>query len=149
MVQAAVGKYKFGDFELDGSERVLRQKGDILPLGPKAFQALELLVRNGGKVVSRKEMVETLWPQVIVEDSNLTVTISMLRRALGDTDTGAEFIETVPKRGYRFVPQVRPAGNGRSIHEGFSSMEIVRLTHAGRILDVDFRRRKLAGICAN
>ena len=136
MVQAGVGKYRFGDFELDTSERVVRQKGEILPLASKAFQALELLVRNGGKVVSRKEMVETLWPQVIVEDSNLTVTISMLRRALGDTDTGAAFIETVPKRGYRFVPQVRPAVNGRSINESFSSMEIVRLTHAGRILDV-------------
>lgn len=129
-------KYSFSDFELDTTERVLRQNGAILPLAVKAFEALELLVRNGGKVVSRGEMLETLWPHADVEDSNLTVTIWALRRALGDSDTGAAFIETVPKRGYRFVPLVKTAGNGKSVQEIFSSMEIVRLTYAGRILDV-------------
>ncbi len=130
------GKYTFSDFELDTTERVLRQKGAILPLAVKAFQALEILVQNSGKVVSRSKMLETLWPHADVEDSNLTVTIWALRRALGDTDTGAAFIETVPKRGYRFVPLVKTAVNGRSIQESFTAMEIVRLTHAGRILDV-------------
>ena len=52
-------------------------------------------------------MVETLWPHSFVEDSNLTVTISNLRRALGDNENGTKFIETVPKRGYRFLPKVR------------------------------------------
>jgi Tol biopolymer transport system component/DNA-binding winged helix-turn-helix (wHTH) protein len=136
MVQAVRDIYRFGDFELDTTERVLRQKGKILPLSPKALQALELLLRNSGKVVSRKDMLERLWPDVIVEDSNLTVTISMLRRALGDSETGEDFIKTVPKLGYRFVPQVKTSLNGRSLSETFSSMEIVRLTHAGRILDV-------------
>lgn len=129
-------KYTFSDFELDTNERVLRQKGLILPLAVKAYQALVLLIQNEGKVVSRGKMLETLWPHADVEDSNLTVTISTLRRALGDTDTGAAFIETVPKRGYRFVSQVKKAVNGRPVRESFTSMEIVRLTHAGRILDV-------------
>lgn len=129
-------KFRFSDFELDTTERVLRQNGAILPLAVKAFEALELLVRNGGRVVSRGKMLETLWPHADVEDSNLTVTIWALRRALGDTDNGAAFIETVPKRGYRFVPLVKTAGNGKSVQETFTSMEIVRLTHAGRILDV-------------
>jgi adenylate cyclase len=84
MVQRRREKFRFGDFELDTNEGVLRQKGVILPLSPKAFQALELLVRQSGKVVSRAEMVESLWAHVIVEESNLTVTISVLRRALGD-----------------------------------------------------------------
>lgn len=127
-------KYCFSDFELNTGEWVLRQKGEILPLAPKAFQALELLVRNGGRVVSRSDMVESLWPDAFVEESNLTVTISMLRRALGDSDTGTKFIETVPKRGYRFVP---PVETTRALSEdSFRTMRIVRLTHAGRILDV-------------
>ena len=81
--QAFGAKYHFGEFQLDTSEWVLRQSGEILPLAPKAVQALELLVRNAGRVVSRTEMVENLWPDSFVEESNLTVTISMLRRALG------------------------------------------------------------------
>lgn len=134
MVQTRREIYRFGDFELDTGEFVLRQKGEIVPLVPKALQALTILVRNAGRVVSRGDMVESLWPDAFVEESNLTVTISMLRRSLGDTDTGTKFIETVPKRGYRFVPQLktlRPAAVSR-----FSSMEIVRLTHFGRVLDV-------------
>jgi len=137
MVQARSDKYWFGDFELNTVEWVLRQKGEILPLAPKALQALELLVRNGGSVVSRKDMVESLWPDAFVEESNLTVTISMLRRALGDSETGTKFIETVPKRGYRFVPLVKTIRNGRLSRDSFSSMGIVRLTNAGRVLDVE------------
>jgi Tol biopolymer transport system component/DNA-binding winged helix-turn-helix (wHTH) protein len=129
-------KYWFGDFELNTSEWVLRQRGEILPLALKALQALELLVRNSGSVVSRKEMVESLWPDAFVEESNLTVTISTLRRALGDSDTGTKFIETVPKRGYRFVPRVETTRNGALSRDSFRAMRIVRLTHAGRILDV-------------
>lgn len=136
MVQSRGEKHRFGDFELDTTEWVLRQRGEIRPLPPKALQALELLVRNGGRVVSRSEMVESLWPDSFVEESNLTVTISMLRRALGDSETGTTFIETVPKRGYRFVPLVKTSGNGKSRADNFSSMQIVRLTHAGRVLDV-------------
>ncbi|HKO98906.1 MAG TPA: winged helix-turn-helix domain-containing protein [Pyrinomonadaceae bacterium] len=134
MAQVRREKYRFGDFELDIGESVLRQKGEILPLTPKALQALTLLVRNGGRVVSRAEMVESLWPDAFVEESNLTVTISMLRRALGDSDHGVKFIETVPKRGYRFVPQLKTTSN--IVASRFASMEIVRLTNFGRVLDV-------------
>lgn len=129
-------KYWFCEFELDTTESVLRQKGQIIGVPPKAFHALKLLVRNAGRVVSRSEMVETIWANAFVEDSNLTVAISLLRRALGDSDTGTTFIETVPKLGYRFVPRVKTARNGKSRRANFSSMQIVRLTHAGRVLDV-------------
>ena len=121
MVKTRGEKHWFADFELDTTEGVLRQKGEILPLAPKALQALELLVRNGGRVVLRSHMVESLWPDAFVEESNLTVTISMLRRALGDSDTGKTFIETVPKRGYRFVPLVKTSRNGRLSRDSFSS----------------------------
>jgi Tol biopolymer transport system component/DNA-binding winged helix-turn-helix (wHTH) protein len=134
--QAFGAKYHFGEFQLDTSEWVLRQSGEILPLAPKAVQALELLVRNAGRVVSRTEMVENLWPDSFVEESNLTVTISMLRRALGDSESETTFIETVPKRGYRFVPRVRISSSARPGGTNFSSMQIIRLTHDGHVLDV-------------
>jgi len=134
--QAFGTKYDFDDFQLDTSERVLRQSGEILPLPPKALQALELLVRNAGRVVSRTAMVEALWPDSFVEESNLTVTISLLRRALGDNENETIFIETVPKRGYRFVPPVRISSSARSNRLNFSSMHIIRLTHNGHVLDV-------------
>ena len=65
MVQTRGEKYWFCDFELNTSERVLRQNAEIVPLSPKALQALVLLLRNGGKVVSRREMVESLWPELV------------------------------------------------------------------------------------
>lgn len=134
--QGFAAKYHFGEFQLDTAEWVLRQSGEILPLAPKAVQALELLVRNAGRVVSRTEMLEALWPDCFVEDSNLTVTISMLRRVLGDNENETIFIETVPKRGYRFVPTVRSSRSARPGKIDFSSMQIIRLTHDGHVLDV-------------
>lgn len=136
MFQARDARYKFGEFQLDTTERVLWKAGKIVPLAPKAVQALELLVRNGGRVVSRNEMIETLWPDSFVDESNLTVTISMLRRFLGDDEQGTSFIQTVPKRGYRFVPLVKASAITPPTRINFGSMEIVRLTHDGRVLDV-------------
>ena len=92
-------KYQFGEFELETTELVLRRKGVIVSLTPKALQVLVLLVRSSGRVVSRKHMLEALWPDSFVEDSNLTVAISMLRKALGETENGSRLIETVAKRG--------------------------------------------------
>ena len=128
-------RYGFGKFQLDTAEGVLRQSGQILPLAPKVLQALELLLRNSGRVVSRAEMLESLWPDTHVEESNLTVTISMLRKALGDDETVANFVETVPKRGYRFVPPVKQH-DGSVGGDLFAAMQVERLTHDGRILDV-------------
>ncbi len=90
-------KYEFGEFQLDMAESVLRRRDEIVPVTPKAIQALELLVQSGGRVLSRSEMIEKLWPDSFVEESNLTVTISMLRRVLGDNENGAAFIETIAK----------------------------------------------------
>lgn len=94
--------FEFGDFRLDTAEKVLRRDGVVVPLTPKAVGLLELLVSREGSVVSRSEMIETLWPNTFVEESNLTVTISMLRKALGEN-----YIRTIPKRGYSFAVPVR------------------------------------------
>jgi Tol biopolymer transport system component len=129
-------RYQFGDFELETTELVLRRKGEIVSLTPKAVQVLVLLVRDSGHVVSRKHILESLWPDSFVEDSNLTVAISTLRKALGDSENGDRFIETVAKRGYRFVGSVKSAGNLPPESEKFGSMQINRLTHDGLIMDV-------------
>lgn len=136
MFRARGDKYSFGEFQLDTTEGVLRQAGEILPLTPKALQALELLLRNKGRVVSRVEMVESLWPDTHVEESNLTVTISILRKALGDSENGTTFVETLPKRGYRFVHPVRTSRDSGPSQDYFAAMQILRLTHDGRVLDV-------------
>src|SRR5829696_9092 len=94
--------FEFGDFHLDTAERVLRRNGVVVPLTPKAVSLLELLVSRDGSVVSRTEMIETLWPDTYVEEANLTVTISMLRKVLGEN-----YIRTIPKRGYSFAVPVR------------------------------------------
>lgn len=129
-------RYQFGEFELETAESVLLRKGEIVSLTPKAVQVLVLLVRDSGHVVLRKHILESLWPDAFVEDSNLTVAISMLRKALGENENGQRFIETVAKRGYRFVGPVKSAGNLPPQPDKFGGMQIKRLTHDGLIMDV-------------
>jgi len=107
-------KYYFGEFQLDSSELSLSLKGQAVHLTPKAIQTLLLLVRNARQVLPRTEMIKALWPESYVEDSNLTVTIAMLRRALGDHEDGNQFIVTIPKIGYRFDREVRVSFPERS-----------------------------------
>ncbi|HSS21319.1 MAG TPA: alpha/beta fold hydrolase [Pyrinomonadaceae bacterium] len=99
--------YVFGVFRIDVTERVLfNQKGPVT-LTPKAFDTLLVLVENSGHVIGKKELMEQVWPDSFVEENNLAQNISILRKALGDGET--PFIETVPKRGYRFVADVSEA----------------------------------------
>ena len=128
-------KYQYDEFELDTTELVLRHEGEIVPLTPKALQVLTYLVRNHGRVVWRKEMLEALWPDSFVEDSNLTVAISALRKVLSEND-GEGCIETVAKRGYRFSPAVKFVSNLVPPKDRFGAMQITRLTHDGYIMDV-------------
>src|SRR5215468_1145484 len=99
--------YEFGPFRLDASERLLMRNGRMTPLPPKVFDTLLALVENSGRVVSKDELMQLLWPDTFVEESNLTQNISQLRRALGDGAADAQYIETIPKRGYRFVAGVQ------------------------------------------
>lgn len=98
--------YEFGDFRLDTLDRLLFRNGDEVHLTPKAVDILLVLLRNHGHVVEKDVLLREVWPDTIVEENNLTRTISTLRKTIdGDLEEG--FIETIPKRGYRFIGEVR------------------------------------------
>ena len=95
--------YEFGRFRLKTAERILLREGEPVPLTPKVFDILVTLVEHGGQVVAKDDLMKRVWPNTFVEEGNLTQNISLLRKALGETPGGVQFIETVPRRGYRFV----------------------------------------------
>lgn len=99
--------YEFGDFRLETSERLLRHKGNPIPLTPKAFETLQLLVERSGCLVEKSDFMEEVWTDAVVEEANLARNIWTLRKALGDDDREHRYIETVPKRGYRFIAPVK------------------------------------------
>jgi DNA-binding winged helix-turn-helix (wHTH) protein/TolB-like protein/Tfp pilus assembly protein PilF len=94
--------FRFGNFRLYPSEQLLMKDGTALPLAPKAFDILLLLVQNSGHLVKRDTLMEVVWPDSFVEETNITVNISFLRKTLGSAGNGQPYIETVPRRGYRF-----------------------------------------------
>jgi DNA-binding winged helix-turn-helix (wHTH) protein/TolB-like protein len=104
--------YEFGRFRLKVAERVLLRDGELIPLTPKVFDILVTLVEHGGQVVAKDDLMKRVWPNTFVEEGNLTQNISLLRKALGETPGGAQFIETVPRRGYRFVAETSQSSNG-------------------------------------
>ncbi len=99
--------YEFGHFHFNPAERQLLHNGEPVPLTSKVFDILRVLVENGGHLLEKDELIKAVWPDSFVEEGNLNRNISTLRKALGDGLDGQEFIETVPKRGYRFVANVR------------------------------------------
>jgi DNA-binding winged helix-turn-helix (wHTH) protein/TolB-like protein len=103
--------YEFGRFQLDTRERQLLREGAAVPLTPKAFEMLLVLVENGGHVMEKDELLKKVWPDTIVEEANLSHIIYKLREALGENHDGEKFIETVPRRGYRFVAKVTVPDN--------------------------------------
>jgi DNA-binding winged helix-turn-helix (wHTH) protein len=98
--------YEFGPFTVDPAERVAFRDGKPLILTPKVFDTLLCLLRNRGRVLSKDEILQEVWPDTFVEEVNLAVNISTLRKALGESAQEARFIATVPGRGYRFVAAV-------------------------------------------
>ena len=104
MSPATVGSYEFGPFRLDLERRVLTRDDQALPLAPKTFDLLVLLVKSAGRALSKQQLMQALWPDTFVEEANLSFQISVLRKALGED--GARQVETVPKHGYRFIAEV-------------------------------------------
>ena len=98
--------YAFGPFRLDSEKRVLVRDGTPVPLAPKAAEALLVLVQNAGRLVDKDDLMKRVWPDAFVEEGNLNKNIFFLRKVLGEWDGGREYIETIPKRGYRFVAPV-------------------------------------------
>ena len=98
--------YQFGMFRLEPAERRLQRNGETISLTPKAFDTLVFLVERAGHLVEKEELMKALWPDSFVEDANLAQQVFTLRKVLGETDEGGQFIETVARKGFRFVAPV-------------------------------------------
>src|SRR4029077_16462122 len=98
--------YRFGEFTVDGDQKVLLRNDIPVPLAPKVFDTLLILVDNRGRLVEKGELMRQLWPDTFVEESNLTFNIQQIRKVLGDDARRPRFIETVARRGYRFIAEV-------------------------------------------
>src|SRR4051794_10722797 len=111
--------YGFADFRLEPGERRLWRGEASVALTPKTFDLLLFLVEHEGRLLRKNDLLSAVWPDSAVEENNLTVAVSALRKALGESEA-RRFIETVPKKGYRFIAQVTdlraevtsPVGNG-------------------------------------
>jgi eukaryotic-like serine/threonine-protein kinase len=103
-----VVKTHFGPFEFDVSNQLLWRGGDAVPLPPRVVAVLGLLVARPGEVVSRQELMETVWKDAFVSDTSLAEAVSFLRQALGDDPQQPSYIQTVHRRGYRFLPAALP-----------------------------------------
>ncbi len=99
--------YQFGDFQLDISECLLLHAGESIRLTPKLFDTLLFLVENSGRVLGKDELIEKIWADTFVEEVSLAKNISALRKILAEGDSGLQYIETIPKRGYRFIAPVK------------------------------------------
>src|SRR5262245_17863308 len=100
--------YEFGPFRLNPAEGQLLRSDEAVMLTPKAFEALVILVENQGHLIEKEDLMKALWPDTFVDEANLAHHIWRLRKALEDSKDGGRYIETVPKRGYRFVASVSP-----------------------------------------
>ena len=109
----AHGGFAFGPFRLETQSRVLLRDGEVVPLPPRAVDVLEALVERHGDVVLKSELMDRVWPDDPVEEANLSVNVSLVRRALGEQADGRPWIETVPRRGYRFLAGAEPLGGDR------------------------------------
>src|SRR5882672_6799264 len=108
--------YEFGRFRVKSDERVLLRGRDLVSLTPKAFDILLTLLENDGRIVHKDDLMKKVWPNTFVEEGNLTQNISLLRKALGESANGPQFIETVPRRGYRFVAPVTRTNGANGEH---------------------------------
>jgi Tol biopolymer transport system component/DNA-binding winged helix-turn-helix (wHTH) protein len=111
MVSRVNKLYEFGPFRLDVDERVLLRDGQMVPLTPKAFDTLVVLIQNNGHVLEKEELLKAVWPDTFVEEATLAQNIFTLRKALGKQP---QYIETLPKRGYRFTAEVREMATERA-----------------------------------
>ncbi len=133
-------RYRFGPFELDAHDRLLTTQGDVVPLTPKALDTLLILVELGGHVVTKDELIERVWPDSFVEQNNLAQNISALRKALGESVDGIRYIDTVPKRGYRFIAPV--TAYEVTIDQDVAERDSTSRRRRGRLWDEPRRRAR-------
>jgi TolB-like protein/DNA-binding winged helix-turn-helix (wHTH) protein len=126
--------YKFGPFRIDQQERTLSRDGHPVALTPKAFDVLLLLVERRGRLVEKDALMNQVWADSFVEEGNLKVTVSMLRKALEDGAGDRQYIETVPRRGYRFVAEVAEISDQRT------ELILIERTHAQVVIEEEEER---------
>src|SRR5215831_18031366 len=107
MTKSAGHFYEFGPFRVEEASLLLFRDGQPLPLQPKAVETLIALIQHGGQLVKKDDLIRIVWSDRIVDESNLSQNIYLLRKTLGVESNGQNYIETVPRRGYRFVGEVR------------------------------------------
>jgi DNA-binding winged helix-turn-helix (wHTH) protein len=105
--RTAQAVYEFDCFRLEIAEQRLLRNGNQVPLPPKEFETLRLLVERHGQLVSKQMLLDRVWAGTFVGDDTIAQRISLVRKALGEDTASSKYIETVPKRGYRFIGHVR------------------------------------------
>jgi len=131
--------YEFGPFRLDAGERLLLRDDESVPLTPKAFDLLLALVEQHGHLLEKGELMKLVWPDTFVEEANVSYNISLIRKALDGGENGQRYIETVPRRGYRFVAPVRKQKDGAArpdVAEGAQTWVATALSAAIRSIAV-------------
>ena len=102
--------YEFGRFRLDVKERRLLRDGQPVQLRTKVFDTLRVPVENHGRLVGKDDLMKALWPSAVVEEGNVAHNLTVLRKTLGDKESGQQHVETVPGQGYRFICQCQDSG---------------------------------------
>ena len=142
-------RFTFGPFVLDPAKRLLVRDGEAVPLTPKAFDTLVLLIEQRAGAVSKDTLLNRVWPDVTVEESNLAQIIFTLRRALSDDPTRPQFIATVSRYGYRFIGTV--VGMGRALAfagDPANAQDALLLNEVTRRLAISFDGTFLALVLA-
>ena len=121
--------YEFGEFRVEAAQRVIFRAGQAVPLAPKVLETLLVLVERSGTLVTKDELMTRLWPDTFVEESNLTQNVFQLRRVLGEAQDGKHFIETVPRRGYRFMGEVKTLVEQEGIEWILARRERTQIVH--------------------
>jgi len=133
--------YEFSRFRLDPENHLLESEGIPISLTPKAFEILLVLVENGNRLTTKEELMRRVWPDSFVEEANLTVNISALRKQLGETSDGQQHIETVPKKGYRFTV---PVSHSRADDHVASGQSVIPAQIASREILVRGKDRRVS-----
>jgi DNA-binding winged helix-turn-helix (wHTH) protein len=137
MKDQATEIFEFGPFLLDAAQRLLMRHDKPVPLTPKAFETLLALVQNSGRILEKEELLKLVWPDAFVEQATLSQNIFTLRKALGLTEDGRQYIDTIPRRGYRFAADVTKQSKDSTVKAGESNMVTRLLSQEVKAINED------------
>ena len=126
-------RVKFGEFLLDAKEKVLFREGKPVGMTPKAFELLRVLIEHHGHLVEKNELIERVWADTVVEEGNLAYTMRLLRIVLGDDKRTPRFIETISRRGYRFIAEVEDVTDKASNSDAMQALHEPRAKASGEL----------------